>query len=189
MENDPAGHPITQIAEGPPNYPPNANPDRPADVSASPDGKSGIMKRAMGRTTEVLSRSKSAGNKAPAMSQSQPSLPVSGHRRIFSLNRGKGKERASADGERSRRICNHGLGQDLTHGVDEIATAQSQYMPSSASPSLPRRLSGRSALASPDDDSPFITPRSPPFGPTRSVFNIFRGDGSVSLSALIATHS
>jgi hypothetical protein len=31
-----------------------------------------------------------------------------------------------------------------------------------------------------DDDSPFITPRSPPFGPSKSIMNILRGDSTVS---------
>ncbi|TCD70641.1 Sterol 3-beta-glucosyltransferase [Steccherinum ochraceum] len=159
MSDDAAGHPITQVPEGPPEYPSNPSLDRSAELSTSPDARTGIMKRAMGKTADRLSRSRSAGKQTPSMTQSSPALPVSGHRRIFSLNRSKGKEKASTD--------------------DDLTTAQSQLVASPTSPSLPRRLSGRSTVAAQDDDSPFITPRSPPFGPTRSVFNIFRGDGSL----------
>lgn len=106
MEDDVSGQIVTQVPEGPPKYPPNTGPDRSVDLSTSPDFRTGIVKRAMGKTTEKLNRSKSNGNKTAAMSQSQPSLPVSGHRRIFSLNRSKGKERASADGERFGLLSN-----------------------------------------------------------------------------------
>ncbi|KAH8100480.1 hypothetical protein BXZ70DRAFT_937353 [Cristinia sonorae] len=158
MADDEAGVPIIQGIEGPPNYSPNAASDSPADLSTSPDTRTGIMKRAMGKTTDR--RSKSIGHKSSAMSQSQPALPTSGtHRRIFSLSRSKGKEKVSAD--------------------DDLATAQSQFVTSPSSPTMPRRLSGKAMAVGQEDDSPFITPRSPPFGPTRSVFNIFRGDGSL----------
>ncbi|THH29724.1 hypothetical protein EUX98_g4467 [Antrodiella citrinella] len=178
-DDDPTGHPITQVPEGPPKYPQNVDSDKGADFATSPDARASRVKRAMEKTADKLGRSKSAGNKSPAMTQSQPSLPASGHRRIFSLNRSKGKERASADGRRFIILSNGS--QEISSGerLDEMATAQSQYITTPTSPSPAGRYTGRSAATAADDDSPFITPRSPPFGPTRSVFNIFRGDGSL----------
>ncbi|OBZ79075.1 hypothetical protein A0H81_00471 [Grifola frondosa] len=60
------------------------------------DSRSGLVKRAMERV-DILSRSKSVGSKS--LSQSQPALPLQGHRRLFSLsNRGKGKTGRSSKG-------------------------------------------------------------------------------------------
>ena len=55
------------------------------------DAKAGVVKRAMEKTADRLGRGKSL------LSQSQPALLPPGHRRMFSLTRGKGKER-QADG-------------------------------------------------------------------------------------------
>lgn len=63
--------------------------------------------------------------------------------------------------------------------ADEVPSSQSQFLAPSLGlrPSHRRKTSQTSTHA--EDDSPFITPRSPPFGPSRSIMNIFRGDGSV----------
>lgn len=62
------------------------------------------MKRAMEKAADGLNiRNISLGtNLKSQLSQSQPSLPTSTHRRIFSLSRAKGKEKA-VEGERLSR--------------------------------------------------------------------------------------
>lgn len=97
MSNDAPLKALVQSTEGPPNYDHGA-PKSPAADDALAESKSGIVKRAMGRTADRLHRTVSTGNKTQQMSQSQPALPVAGHKRIFSLSR-KGKERAPPDGE------------------------------------------------------------------------------------------
>ena len=67
--------------------------------------------------------------------------------------------------------------------LDESRTAHSQLLSPVSRPLGHRRKSSQSSSQQADDDSPFITPRSPPFGPSRSFLNIFRGDGSVSTNA------
>lgn len=95
MSEDASVKALVQGVEGPPNYEPPL-PKSPAEESPT-EVKGGIVKRAMEKTADRLHRTVSAGNKSQ-LSQSQPSLPVTGHKRIFSLSR-KGKERVTLDGE------------------------------------------------------------------------------------------
>lgn len=75
----------------------SAETSNPTTNTTEPRG--GIVKRAMGKAADGLNKSMSLGtNLKSQLSQSQPSLP--GHRRIFSLSRSKGKEKASGEGER-----------------------------------------------------------------------------------------
>ncbi|CAL1696325.1 unnamed protein product [Somion occarium] len=146
--------PVNAIRNG---VEPFAYPSSSSSESSLQVGASGFnvarVKRVMEKTADTLNRSRSL------LSQSQPSLPImpSAHRRF--LTRGKGKERASND--------------------DDLSTAQSQTLSGITTTSVLRRTSGRVPASHSNDDSPFITPKSPPFGPTRSMFNIFRGDGSM----------
>lgn len=95
MADDNSVKAIVQGVEGPPNY----DPSSPRSPDGSPtESRSGIVKRAMERTADRLHRSKSASNKAQ-LSQSQPSLPITGHKRIFSLSSRKGKERVPSEGD------------------------------------------------------------------------------------------
>lgn len=153
MSDDPFIQPILAVPEGPPEYPANSS-----GAQLSP--KRSIVKRAIDKTTDKF-------QSRAQLSQSQPSLPSSqGNRRVFSLTRAKSKERQLNE--------------------DEPATSQSSSLSPTHPPSFLRRLSsgGKQIQVTPatpqlEDESPFITPRSPPFGPTKSMFNIFRGDGSM----------
>lgn len=95
MSEDAPVKAFVQSVEGPPNYEPSA-PKSPTEDSPT-ERKSRIVKRAMEKTADKLHRTVSASNKSQ-LSQSQPSLPVTGHKRIFSLSR-KGKEKVQPDGE------------------------------------------------------------------------------------------
>ncbi|KAI0080011.1 hypothetical protein K474DRAFT_1658250 [Panus rudis PR-1116 ss-1] len=129
-------------------------PDYPSGSADASGSRTGLVKRAMDKTADTLNRSKSL------LSQSQPSLPSISPSRRHLLSRAKGKEKAS--------------------GNDGLGAAQSHILtPPSSSSSLLKRGTNRLSSSVFNDDSPFITPRSPPFGPTRSMFNIFRGDGSM----------
>ncbi|RPD81684.1 hypothetical protein L226DRAFT_577428 [Lentinus tigrinus ALCF2SS1-7] len=113
------------------------------------DSKGRVVKRAMEKTADKLSRGKSL------LSQSQPALPLPGHRRMFSLTRGKGKERQ-------------------TDGEQHVSRSQVLASPPSSPPLSPRRHP-RVSGATGEDDSPFITPSSPSLGPARPESLIFRG--------------
>ncbi|KAI0343992.1 hypothetical protein BDW22DRAFT_1355240 [Trametopsis cervina] len=149
---------IIQGAEGPPDYEHTSSKPRLSTGGSPTESRTSVVRRAVGKTADKLYRSKSPGT-PDQLSQSQPAVS-SGTRRMFSLSR-KGKERAPPEGE------------------DEPPTAQSQVLSPTLGlrPSHRRKTSQTSARG--DDDSPFITPRSPPFGPSRSILNIFRGDGSM----------
>lgn len=179
MSNESTNKPVLSPSQGPSDYPTTPPPDRTAETSSPiTETRGGLVKRAMEKAADGLNRSISLGtNLKSQLSQSQPSLPVSTHRRIFSLNRAKGKEQAT---EGERLWPNIGGASRLDHRVyaDEQTTAQSQQL--SPTSSLPKRAISRALSAALDDDSPFITPRSPSIGPTRPVLSIFRGDGSVS---------
>ena len=101
MSEHDAARPTIQAAEEPP--PDMAPPPSGPGLTPTPDGspteqtRSGIVKRAMEKTADKLSRSRSAPAK-PQLSQSQPSISPPGHRRLFSLSR-KGKEKLAADDE------------------------------------------------------------------------------------------
>ena len=82
----------------------SAETSNPTTNTTEPRG--GIVKRAMGKAADGLNKSMSLGtNLKSQLSQSQPSLPVSAHRRIFSLSRTKGKEKATGEGERLEHTC------------------------------------------------------------------------------------
>lgn len=174
MSGTSPAHSAVPGIEGPPNYPSDSTEQKSSDVNASGSVSPSFVKRAMD-TADKLNKSTRS-----LLSQSQPSLPAISPSRRNIISRGKGKEKATSnDGKRlGVRMCMADI-----HSVvfdrpvaDETTTAQ----PSNPN-SVLRRTSGRLAASLMNDpnDSPFITPRSPPFGPTRSMFNIFRGDGSV----------
>ncbi|KAL7285750.1 hypothetical protein ACG7TL_000859 [Trametes sanguinea] len=134
------------MAHTPPQGSPPATPASPPSAPASPmtestqsaqtptAPKGSILQRALERTRHT-----------PLLSQSQPALPQPGHKRMFSLTRGKGKERQANE--------------------EHHATLQSQVLPSPhRAPSKQRRR----PIAGGDDDSPFITPTSPSLHPSRS---------------------
>ncbi|KAI0724242.1 hypothetical protein C8T65DRAFT_733888 [Cerioporus squamosus] len=144
-------------ADNPPATPeaiPTVVVSRPASHSSASgetviDTKGGVVKRAMDKTADRLVRGKSL------LSQSQPALPPTGHRRMFSLTRGKGKERQ-------------------TDGEQPISRSQVLSSPPSSPPLSPRkhpRVSG----ATGEDESPFITPSSPSLGPSHSESRVFPG--------------
>ncbi|CDO70233.1 Glycosyltransferase Family 1 protein [Trametes cinnabarina] len=86
----------------------------------------------------ILQRALEKTRNAPLLSQSQPALPQPSHKRMFSLTRGKGKDRQTNE--------------------EHPPTSQSQVLPSPhRAPSKERRRHA----AGGDDDSPFITPSSP----------------------------
>ena len=80
-----AGNPAINVS--------SAAPPSSTSSESAPDPKGSVVKRAMDATAEKLARGKSL------LSQSQPSLPQEGsHRRMFSLTRGKGKEKLGDEG-------------------------------------------------------------------------------------------
>lgn len=178
----------------PPDYSPPATGIQPGQ-DASEAFKGGIVKRAMEKTADKLHRRQSSSSSSssgrPQLSQSQPALPGgSPTRRIFTLSR-KGKERMPVEGD-GAQLHPTSAGHIVSkHGLDETPKAQSQMLSPAPRPDRHRRGSSQTSTTPADDESPFITPRSPPFGPTRSLMNIFRGDGTVSLRrvhALPITH-
>lgn len=90
-DDDGAVKAIVQGVEGPPDYEPSSTNSPPADSRGS------IVRRAMEKTADRLHGSKSPSSKAQ-LSQSQPALPLPGHKRMFSLSR-KGKEKAAQGGD------------------------------------------------------------------------------------------
>ncbi|TBU64755.1 hypothetical protein BD310DRAFT_284297 [Dichomitus squalens] len=153
--------------DGQPDSPPDTPGSRPT-ITTSPtsdrsstsaaetvsDSKGDVAKRVMEKTSDKL------GRNMPLLSQSQPSLPQSSHRRILSLSRGKGKERQAQE--------------------EHESTSRSQQLDTSpSSPPLPSRKQHRVQGATGDDESPFITPTSPSLDPTRPENLIFRGFRSV----------
>ena len=91
-QHEQTGPPSTP-ASPPPIAISESNAVRPSTCGDTPsDSKAGVAKRVMEATAEKLSRGKSL------LAQSQPALPQPGHRRMFSLTRGKGKERLAHDG-------------------------------------------------------------------------------------------
>lgn len=161
---------IAQGVEGPPNY------DQPPP--RSPGSPGSFVRRTVERATDKLHRNKSPSK--TQLSQSQPALSLQGPRSVFHRSSWKGKERAIQGGK--GKFAQAPLCISLTLGSDEVPSIQSQFLTpptSSMRPSHRRKVSQTSTHA--DDDSPFITPRSPPLGPSRSILNIFRGDGSVSI--------
>lgn len=171
---------VVQGVEGPPNYDQPRSTQPSSEIQTSPtESRSGLVKRAMEKTADKLHRNKSAPQRTSQLSQSQPSLPMgSSSKRVFSLSR-KGKERVSADGHGALSLSYEYPSAVPEHSPDETATAQSQLLGPVSRPSGHRRKSSSTSGHQADDDSPFITPRSPPFGPSRSFLSIFRGDGSV----------
>ncbi|RDX56200.1 hypothetical protein OH76DRAFT_1396537 [Lentinus brumalis] len=144
--------------DGQPDTPPAATPTTavspptsPSSASGEPvsDIKGGVVKRAMDKTVDKLGRGKSL------LSQSQPSLPPPAHRRMFSLTRGKGKERQTA-------------------GEQTISRSQVLSSPPSSPPLSPRKHT-RVSGATGEDDDPFITPSSPSLGPSHPESLVFRG--------------
>ncbi|KAI0651552.1 hypothetical protein C8Q79DRAFT_43404 [Trametes meyenii] len=141
------------MASGPPPPTPGSPPST-GDPSAieSPESaqtptvpKDSIAHRALEKTRNT-----------PLLSQSQPTLPPQGHRRMFSLTK-KGKEKQTHDG-------------------DKPTASQSQVLvPPASPPALARRKSHRKAAASGEDESPFITPGSPSLGPSHTESAIWRG--------------
>ncbi|CCM01613.1 uncharacterized protein FIBRA_03674 [Fibroporia radiculosa] len=132
------------------------------------ESKSRFVKRAIEMTADKLTRSKSAGNKSQ-LSQSQPSLPAQTPSRILSLrNRGKGKEKSNGSS---------------SPGEGDPSDFHSQLLPSprlnERSSATYRRQMRPASSRSKDDDSPFITPRSPSLGPKRPELQTFRGTGSI----------
>ncbi|KAH9853091.1 hypothetical protein C2E23DRAFT_885078 [Lenzites betulinus] len=126
------GSPASAIAHTPPANSPDSTPT-PTAASAA-----GLVNRTVEKTRAT-----------PLLSQSQPALPQSSHRRMFSLTRGKGKDRQTHDG-------------------DHPAASQSQVLCSPPrSPSRLPSLRRRKPAAGGDDESPFITPGSPPLGPSQ----------------------
>lgn len=104
MKDEESIKPVLAPAQGPPDYPTNPAPDSIAEAAAAAtttEARSpGLVKRAMEKAADGLNRGISLGsNLKTQLSQSQPALPVSTPRRIFSLSRAKGKERAT-EGER-----------------------------------------------------------------------------------------
>ncbi|KAH9947944.1 hypothetical protein B0H21DRAFT_690917 [Amylocystis lapponica] len=157
-----AEDPVVNVAgvEGLPKYPAKRNDAVPEP--RSPDSKAGIVKRAMEMTADKLGRSRSVGSKQ--ISQSQPALPAQSPRRIFSLS-SRNRTREKSD-------------------LRNDAAAQSQVLLSPSSPptsSILASLRGHRRMSSGamDDDSPFITPRSPLFGPSKPEQSTFRGQGSM----------
>ncbi len=139
------------------------------------DFTSGVVKRAMDKTVDKLARGKSL------LSQSQPSLPPPGHRRMFSLTRGKGKERQTAGASIPFLVTSKGShNRIITLGEQPISRSQVLSSPPSSPPLSPRkhpRVSG----ATGEDDDPFITPSSPSLGPSHPESLVFRGFRSVRL--------
>ncbi|KAI0757283.1 hypothetical protein C8Q80DRAFT_1265234 [Daedaleopsis nitida] len=119
----------------------------PASGETITDYKGNVVRRAMEKTADKLVRGKDL------LSQSQPTLPQPGQRRVFSLARGMSRERQ--------------------HDGTPNASAPSQQL--SSPPTSPPRSPRRQHRAPRDDDSPFITPTSPSLGPSRPENLIFRG--------------
>ncbi|EPQ61096.1 UDP-Glycosyltransferase/glycogen phosphorylase [Gloeophyllum trabeum ATCC 11539] len=119
-------------------------------VLAEKDDELSTSKGLVQRAVDRLGRAKSIGSRTPSSTQSAVSVAP---RRLFSLHR-KGKSREESSG--------------LTLGMSEGDLRGPQ------SPPL-------TPQGGPSDDSPFIRPPSPP--PTsrlsRSMFQLFRGDGSI----------
>lgn len=65
--------------------------------------------------------------------------------------------------------------------TDETSATQSQLVGTALGLRPFHRPKTSQTSSHGDDDSPFITPRSPPFGPSKSIMNILRGDSSVSI--------
>lgn len=128
------------------------------------DSKSIFVKRAIEVAADKLGRRRSIGAKSQ-LTQSQPALPASSSTFSRLRHRRSGKEKANGEGSEG-----------------DTAT-QSQILPSSqltqGSSSVTRRGLHRFSIRARDDDSPFITPRSPSLGPRRPDIGIFRGAGSI----------
>ncbi|EMD41640.1 glycosyltransferase family 1 protein [Gelatoporia subvermispora B] len=126
------------------------------------DSRGGIIRRAVGMTADRLGRSGSLGK--AQLSQSQPTLPTQAPRRLLSLsNKAKGKEKA------------HTTDSAVHEGDTPAASTQTS---TSLAPTLAaayRRKQHTSTTG--EEDSPFITPGSPPLGPSRP--DLFRGFGSM----------
>ncbi len=162
--------------EGPPEYT-SSSPLQPPETARPTDTRSGIVKRAMEKTAGKLTRTITPGSRAQ-LSQSQPSLPATSPKRIFGMSR-KGKERSSTDGDGEQHNLRLLWRSHNCRSCDSVI-AHSQLVGQEASVRSSGRRKSSSTAPQAEDDSPFITPRSPHFGPTRSLLNIFRGDGSVS---------
>lgn len=184
-------HPVDAVhagGAGSSDYSPPATGTQPGQDASAEAFKGGIVKRAMEKTADKLHRrqssSSSSSSSRPQLSQSQPALPGgSPTRRMFTLSR-KGKERMPAEGDGAQLYPTSAGHRVSKHGLDETPKSMSQMLSPGVRPSTHRRKTSQTSLAPADDESPFITPRSPPFGPTRSLMNIFRGDGTVSLRAV-----
>ncbi|KAI0823047.1 hypothetical protein BC628DRAFT_1417911 [Trametes gibbosa] len=125
------GSPTSAIAHLPPAESPDSTP------TEKPVSPAGLAQRTLEKTRAT-----------PLLSQSQPALPQSGHRRMFSLTRNKGRDKQTHDG-------------------DLPAASQSQVLCSPPkSPSRLPSLRRRKPAPGGDDESPFITPSSPPLGPS-----------------------
>ncbi|KAF5377187.1 hypothetical protein D9615_006328 [Tricholomella constricta] len=136
---------------------------------------SAAVEKSVEKTVDKLSRSINgiSGRTSPT------TPPPSGHRRLFSLSR-KGKPRdISGDADDSRSPASNMTPSASRSTSPKPAsssiptTANREEFPLFASPKL---IKPSIPTVTPNDDSPFITPPSPPLRPALSPF---RGDGSM----------
>ena len=143
-------------------------------VQTATDKKGTSVKSLMENTSDRLGKNKSL------LSRSQPALPQSSHKRMLGLTRGHGKERQTQAGALFAFLAD--LGSDLTFDLSAVSedqpTSHSQQLPPSSPPHSPRKPHRFPGVLG-DDESPFITPTSPPLGPSCPESLIFRGFRSV----------
>ncbi|KAG6814047.1 hypothetical protein H0H92_003897 [Tricholoma furcatifolium] len=137
---------------------------------------SAAVEKSVEKTVDKLSRSISA----KSTHASPTTSPQSGHRRLFSLSRkGKAKDNVDDPEESLSSVSNLTPSPSRSASPRRVSTASSGFAPhdgllflaapTPVKPSLPSGI--------PNDDSPFITPPSPP--PTRPALSPFRGNGSI----------